>query len=65
MRQDWRGALRHDQGRFFGLGLINLDIFLHRMNEVFIDVFRRNSLLGYFTQGDNRILVVIALDGDR
>ena len=47
------------------LGLINLDVTLHGVNQIFLNIFWRNRALGDFTQGDDRIFVVFALDGDR
>src|SRR5713226_3612997 len=47
----------------FRLGLIDLDIFLQRMNEVFFEITRRDCLLGDFAQCNHGVLVIIAVNG--
>src|SRR5690606_19292140 len=47
-----------------GFGLIDLDIFLQRMDQILVQVLGRNGAVADFTQGNNGILVVVTRDGD-
>ena len=54
-----------DRGYRIGLRLIHFDIFLHRVNDGFIQIFRRYRLLRNLAQRDDRVLVIIALNRNR
>ena len=47
-----------------GLGLVDFDVFLQRMDEFLLEVLGRNRRLRDFAQRHDRIFVVIALDRD-
>ena len=47
-----------------GLGLVDLDVFLQRMDQFFLEVLGRNRLFGDLAQRHDRVLVVVPLDGD-
>ncbi len=53
-----------DERGSLGLGLVDLNVFLQRMNELFLEVVRRYRLLGDLAQCDHRVLVVVAIDRD-
>src|SRR5262249_11464444 len=57
-------AGRADKRRRLRLGLVDLDVLLQRVNELLLEVVRGYRSLGDFPQGDDRIFVVVALDGD-
>ena len=57
----YRGKPRHR----LGLGLVDLDVFLHGVDEVFLQVLGRDGCLGDLAQGHDRVLVVVAVDGQR
>src|SRR5690606_37289615 len=56
------GAL--DERGSAGFGLVDLDIFLQRMDEILVQVLGRNGAVADFAQGNNGILVVVARDGN-
>src|SRR5690606_31376543 len=47
-----------------GFGFVDLDIFLQRVNQVFVQVFGRNGAVADFTQRNDRILVVVTRHSD-
>jgi len=47
------------------LRLVHLDIFLQRVDQVFLQVVGRDGRIGDLAQGDDRVLVAVAVDGDR
>ena len=47
-----------------GFGLVDLDMLLQRVDQVFLEVVRRQRLVGDLAQRDDRVLVVVAVDGD-
>jgi len=59
-----RSAGASDQRHVLGLRLVNLDIFLQRMNQVFLQVLRGDRLFSDFAKRNDRILVVVAIDRD-
>ena len=46
------------------LRLVHLDVFLQGMDEFLLEVLGRNRLFGDLTQRHDRVLVVVAVDGD-
>src|SRR5690606_37544606 len=48
-----------------GFRLVDLDMLLQRMNQVFLQVARRERLVGDLAKCDHGVLVVVAIDGDR
>jgi hypothetical protein len=46
------------------LGLIDLNILLERMDEVLAEILRRNGAVADLAQGNDRIFVVVAPNGD-
>jgi hypothetical protein len=54
-----------DSRRFFRLRLVNLDLFLQGMNEVFLQIARRQMGFGDLTQRDDGVLIVVAGNGER
>src|SRR5436190_17607325 len=55
----WRQHRRRD-----GLGLINLNIMLHRVDKAFAQVVRWQGLLSNLPQGNHSIFVILWLDCD-
>ena len=55
---------RRSNQRRLRFRLINLDIFLQRVNQVFFQVLRRDRGLGNLAQCNHRVLVVVAIDGN-
>ena len=51
-----------DQRRSFGLRLVDLDVFLQRMDQFFLQIVGRDGRLGDLAQRHDRVLVVVALD---
>ncbi len=60
-----RAARSADQRHRGGLRLVDLDIFLQRVNQFLAQVVRRDGHVGDLAQRHHRVLVVVALDGDR
>ena len=58
------GARTGPDQRHFGLRLVDLDIFLQSMDQVFLQIAGGYRRFGDFAQRDNRILVVVAIDGN-
>ena len=57
---------RADHGRHgLGLGLVDLHVFLQGVDELLAQVVRLDRLLGDLAQGDDRVLVAVAVDGER
>ena len=54
-----------DQRHGLGLRLVDLDVFLQRMDQLLLQIVRRNRRLGDLAQRHDRVLVVVALDRDR
>ncbi len=50
--------------RHFGLRLVDLDIFLQGMDQIFLEIAGRHRRFGDFAQRHDRIFVVVALDGN-
>lgn len=48
-----------------GFRLIHFNMLLQRMDQVFLQIIRREGLIGNLAQGNNRILVVVAVNRDR
>src|ERR1700732_362587 len=46
---------RADERRPFRFGLVDLHVFLQRMNELFLEIVGRDGSLGYLTQRHDRI----------
>ena len=46
------------------LGLVDFDVLLQRMDQVFLEIVRRERLVGDLAQRHHRVLVVVAVDGD-
>src|SRR5690606_8211 len=46
------------------LGLVDLDMLLQRMDQVFLEVVGRQRLVSDLAQGNDRVLVVVARHGD-
>ena len=51
-------------GSSLGLGLVDFDVFLQGMNQLFLKVLRGNRFISDLAQGDYRVLVVVPLNGD-
>src|SRR6516165_939034 len=70
VEQDFRIVSVHalaggaDQRHDLGLRFVDFDVFLQRMDELFLEVAGRDRLIGNFPKGNDRILVVVAVDGD-
>ena len=60
-----RCAGRHQRRHDLGFGLVDLDVLLQGMDEVLPHVLGRKALVGDLAQGDDGILVVVAIDRDR
>src|SRR6185312_13740289 len=65
------GVVRIDPGaaagadqRHFRFRLVDFDVFLQGMNQVLLQISRRDRGLGDLAQRNDRILVVVAVDGD-
>ncbi len=43
---------------------VNFNMLLQRVDQVFLEIFRRQCLVGDFAQRDDRVLVVVARDGN-
>src|SRR5208283_2848285 len=56
---------RRENRNELGLGLVHLDVTLQRVNEVLLEVLGRKRRLGDLAQGDDRVLVLVAVDQDR
>src|ERR1700733_2375714 len=58
------GAGRTDQRNTFGLRLVDLDVFLQRVDELLLEVLWRYRRIGDLAERHHGILVVIAIDRD-
>ena len=52
-------SIRLDRGRR-RLRLVHLDVFLQRVDQILVQILRRNGLVGDFAERKDRILVVFA-----
>src|SRR5690606_29237741 len=46
-------------------GLVDLDIFLQRVDQILTEILGRNRTVADFAQRNHRVLVVVAVHGDR
>ena len=56
---------RNEGRNHFAFGLVDLDMPLQRMDQVFHQILGREGGIGDFAQGDDRIFVIISFDSDR
>ena len=65
VRVDGHLACRRHGGNGFGLRLVDFDVLLQRMDQVFLHVLGREPLVGDLAQSHDGVLVVVPVDGDR
>ena len=51
-------------GRAVGLGFIDFDMALKRMDQVFLQIVGRKGFVGDLAKGHDRVLIIVAVDGD-
>ncbi|CAH1671351.1 conserved hypothetical protein [Chelatococcus asaccharovorans] len=56
---------RSEQRHGIGLGLVHFHIFLHGVDQIFLQIFRREFGIGDLAQRHDRVFVPVAIDGKR